>query len=224
MLQTFRPLRSLRRRNAEQANLGRGVEAEAEQQADEVHVPAAGHQPEQAAEQAAEEAAPGEQQVEVFVVIAPAGLYAPEGLKDRDQHHHVHQRDGEQEGGGDNGADDAAEILQGQKLCLDGKGGDRHHRRQRHHDAGMAEREEQADADRALTLLHQLAGDIVDGGDVVGIDGVAQTEAIGQKGGAEQHRVVVEADHRRQPSQHIGGDENAINAERSCHACRGYRR
>ncbi len=56
----------------------------------------------------------------------------------------------------------------------------------------MAEREEEADADRALAFLHQLAGDVVDGGDMVGIDGVTQAEAVGQQRGAEQHRMLAE--------------------------------
>jgi hypothetical protein len=34
----------------------------------------------------------------------------------------------------------------------------------------MAEREEEADAKRALAVIHQLAGGVVDGGDVVGIE------------------------------------------------------
>ena len=44
----------------------------------------------------------------------------------------------------------------------------------------MAEREEEPDRERLLALLHQLAHDIVDGGDVVGVEGVAQAEHIGE--------------------------------------------
>ena len=46
--------------------------------------------------------------------------------------------------------------------------------RGQHHHGRMAEREEEADRDRPLALLHQLARDVVDGGDVIGVDGVAQ--------------------------------------------------
>ena len=55
-------------------------------------------------------------------------------------------------------------------------------------DGGVAEREHEADGDGALALLHELAGDVVDGGDVVGVDGVAQAEAVGEQRGAEQER------------------------------------
>src|SRR5262249_46469650 len=41
--------------------------------------------------------------------------------------------------------------------------------------ANAARNKMRADACRTLTLLHELAGDVVDGGDVIGIDGVAQT-------------------------------------------------
>ena len=52
---------------------------------------------------------------------------------------------------------------------------------------GVAEREEEADPDRSLAFLHQLAGDVVDGGDVIGIHRMAQPESIGQQRGAEEH-------------------------------------
>ena len=59
----------------------------------------------------------------------------------------------------------------------------------------MAEREIEPERDRPLALLHQLAGGVVDGGDMVGIDGVAQPEAVGEEAGGEQDRMVVEGDH-----------------------------
>ena len=81
-----------------------------------------------------------------------------------------------------------------------------------HHDGRVAEREEQADGDRPFALLHQLARDIVDGRDVVGIDGVAQAECVGQECGADQHRIVVKRDQRPEPGQDIGDDQHGINA------------
>jgi len=38
----------------------------------------------------------------------------------------------------------------------------------------MTEGEVQPDGDRALSVLHQLARDVVDRGDVVGVDGVPE--------------------------------------------------
>ena len=65
--QIEKSLRRLGRRNAEQAHFGGGVEAEAEQDAKRIHLPAALDQTEKAAEQASEQAAIGEHQVEVFL-------------------------------------------------------------------------------------------------------------------------------------------------------------
>ena len=62
-----------------------------------------------------------------------------------------------------------------------------------HHNGRVAEREEKANRDRPLAFLHQLAGDVVDCCDVVGIDGVAQAEAISQQRSAKQHRVMLNA-------------------------------
>ena len=49
---------------------------------------------------------------------------------------------------------------------------------------------------------------------MVGIDGVAKTERIGQEGGADQHRIIAKRDQRPNPRQNIGGDQQAINADK----------
>jgi len=45
----------------------------------------------------------------------------------------------------------------------------------------MAEREVEAHRHRSAALLHEFAGDVVDGGDVIGIDGVARAETVGEQ-------------------------------------------
>jgi hypothetical protein len=77
----------------------------------------------------------------------------------------------------------------------------------------MAQREEQADAERPLALLHQLARDIVDGGDVVGVDAVAQAEAVGEQRRAEQQRLVVEHQERPRPGGKIGRHQPSVDAD-----------
>ena len=108
---------------------------------------------------------------------------------------------GEQKERRDERADDAADALEllemgGQHGCRRGNagGGQDHH-------GGMADGEEEADTDRALALLHQLAGDVVDGRDVVGVDGVAQAEAIGEQGGAQQDGLMAEYQQRPGPDR-----------------------
>jgi hypothetical protein len=44
----------------------------------------------------------------------------------------------------------------------------------------MTERKEKAGRQRPLVLAHQLAHDVVDGRDMVGIDGVPEPEDVGQ--------------------------------------------
>jgi hypothetical protein len=56
----------------------------------------------------------------------------------------------------------------------------------------VAERKPETDADRALAFLHQFAGDVVDYGDMVGIDCVAQTKTISQQDSAEHHCLPAE--------------------------------
>ena len=46
------------------------------------------------------------------------------------------------------------------------------------------------DPDRTLAVLHQLPGDVVDRRDVVGVEGVTQPEAVGQRRGPEQQRIA----------------------------------
>ena len=76
----------------------------------------------------------------------------------------------------------------------------------------MTEREEQADRDRPLALLHQLARDVVDRRDVVGVHRVAQAERVGEESGADQHRIIAERHQRPNPRQHVRDDQNAIEA------------
>ena len=50
---------------------------------------------------------------------------------------------------------------------------------------------EEADAEGTLAILHQPAGDFVNGRDVIGIDRVAKAEAVGQQRHAEKYRLMV---------------------------------
>ena len=53
-------------------------------------------------------------------------------------------------------------------------------RRAQDHDGRVAQRKHKADGNRALALLHELARDVVDGRNVVGIHRVAQAKAVGR--------------------------------------------
>ena len=79
----------------------------------------------------------------------------------------------------------------------------------------MAEGEEEADGGRPLVLLHQFPRHVVDGGDVVGVDGVAQAESVGQKAQAQRGRIRVEQGQRQAPGGQVQAGEKEINPEDS---------
>ena len=79
----------------------------------------------------------------------------------------------------------------------------------------MAEREKEADADRAFALLHQLAGDIVDGRDVIGVHGVAQAEAVSQQCRTEQHRFVAKHTQGPRPDADIANGKQRVDTSDS---------
>ncbi len=56
----------------------------------------------------------------------------------------------------------------------------------------MANGEPEADGQRALAVLHQFAGYIIDSGDMVRVHGMAQTQAPGQQGHAHHRHVARE--------------------------------
>ena len=75
----------------------------------------------------------------------------------------------------------------------------------------MAEREIEATVEGSLPFLHQLARHVVDGGDMVGIDRMPETEAIGEQRGAQEHRMVGERDKRPDPGRDVDADEPGID-------------
>ena len=160
-------------RDPEEADLGRRVEAEAEQDAERIHLPASLDQPEEPAEEAAEQTAVGEHEIEVFL-DEPAAALDRRGTCGRSRSSTsmlaiaMANR---------NSAETRVPItpptlLKASKrscrvavaaMAIDG---------QRDDDRRVAEREEQSDRDRPPALLHQLARHIVDGRDVVRVEGV----------------------------------------------------
>jgi hypothetical protein len=79
-------------------------------------------------------------------------------------------------------------------------------------DGGVAEGEHESDGDGALAFLHELAGDVVDGRDVVGIDGVAEAEGVGEEGGSEENGEVVEGGDGPEPCGGVDEDEERVDA------------
>src|SRR5579862_2880000 len=159
------------------------------------------HHAEQRPEDAGEQAAAGQQQVQLLLLDRLAAAGAEKTFPDIAQDDEIDGGDGEKEKRRGAGANDAADFLELGKAALQCKRRRRDRRDRKRDGQRMAEREEQADRIRPLAFLHQLAHDVVDGGDVVGIDGMAQAEYISEEGGAEQRRPPRQGNQRPDPDQ-----------------------
>ena len=199
--------------DADEADFGGGVKAKAEENSERIHVPTAADEREHGPEEAGEKSAIGEEKIEVLIDIGLAGADAGEGAIDGDEHDDVDDGDGEQEETRNEGADEAADGAGRVHSVLKSERGGGDDDRADDDDGGVAEREHEADSDGALALLHELAGDVVDGGDVVRVDRVAEAEAVGEQGGAEQEREVAEGDDGPEPCSGVENKEQAIDAD-----------
>ena len=105
------------------------------------------------------------------------------------QHGQVERRDQQQEEARDAGPDDVRGLLQVRVVVLEllAQAADAEVQQdgQHEHHAGVPEREEEPGRQRSLALTDQLAGGVVDGGDVVGVEGVPHAERVGQRAGAD---------------------------------------
>ena len=71
------------------------------------------------------------------------------------------------------------------------------------HDRGVAEREEEADAHRPLAVLQQLPRRVVDRRDVVGVEGVAEAEGVGERPEARERRVAAREVEEEAPAEQV---------------------
>jgi hypothetical protein len=86
---------------------------------------------------------------------------------------------------------------------------DREQERKYEHHGGMPEREEEADAHRALALGHQPAGGVVDRRDVIRVEGVTHSERVGRDAGPDREgarRVEAVVMRRHEREQHEEAD------------------
>jgi hypothetical protein len=126
---------------------------------------------------------------------------APQRTHEGDERHHVCRSDRDQEQQRQCSADHRCvrpDRLDQRGEC---RGRDGDGKSQGEHDGRVTERKEHSERHRAAAALHHLAGRIVDRRDMVRIDRVAQAEAIGQHGGADQGRMAVEGNPYPQPDE-----------------------
>lgn len=204
--------------NAKYSNLGAGIKAQPKHHAKGVHLPRAVHDAEQLPEDISHKADALKRQLRgrrVLVLrllavpdLPPLALQQrPEPLDQAVQDPGVARAQDEQEGGADARADDVADPLEAVEAVPQraARGGDDHAGDD--DDGGVAEAEPGADADGALAGRDEAAGHEVDRADVVGIEGMAQAEGVGQDGGGYQHRVEVQDDADGHPYDDVDGDE-----------------
>ena len=72
----------------------------------------------------------------------------------------------------------------------------------------MTERKEETGRQRPLSLLHQFSDNIINRRDVVGINGVAQAEHIGQEGCSKKGGLVAKLRERPNPRCQIDRTEH----------------
>ena len=141
-------------------------------------------------------------------LVEVAAAHPRKDLQDADQRREVDQADQDQEGARDGSAPHAGGLLQRGAVVAE-LGGQRAdaERHQRHHDEddrAVAEAEPEADAERPLAFAHQLAGRVVDGGDVVGIEGVPHPERVCRDAQPDPHELPADgvAVWRHEADQH----------------------
>src|ERR671911_629563 len=92
---------------------------------------------------------------------------------------------------GDGRADVRARALKGGNALVDGLGGQGQRCGQREHDRRVTEREEEPHAERALSVLQELARRVVDRGDVIDVKGVTKPERVGERTQASESRMIA---------------------------------
>src|ERR1700704_2853222 len=76
----------------------------------------------------------------------------------------------------------------------------------------MAQREEEAHADRLLALLEQLPGGVVDGRDVIGVEGMPKAEGVGQAAQGEEGRVTCAVGQQGSPADEMNEGARPVEA------------
>lgn len=80
-------------------------------------------------------------------------------------------------------------------------------------DGGVTQREEKSGRTGLPVLAQGGAGDVVDDGDMVRIQGVTQAQPVGQGGGAQKKGVSMEQQDCQKPRQNVGSNQRSDQAQ-----------
>lgn len=215
--------------DAEDGDLRGRVEAEAEDETEGVHLPRAVDGPEELPEDAGEDTAAAAhlaiREIDslgaVLVRLIAQGPQpatslerSPQLADETVQDPSVAETEHDEERRADGGADDVPDVREAVEAIpqrtargRDGDAGD-------DDDGAVAEREERADGGRATTGSDETPGGEVDGRDVVCIEGVAQAERVGERGGRGETGMGREdEDGDEHPEGEVDGDEEGDDAD-----------
>jgi hypothetical protein len=79
----------------------------------------------------------------------------------------------------------------------------------------VTEGEEKTHADGSLPVLHELPGRVVDGRDVIRIDGMAKSKSVCRDPEAKQNRVSCRCYNDREPRSHVENGEERVDDDQS---------
>jgi hypothetical protein len=176
-------------------------------------MPASGYDPEYSPEQSSKKAASGEERLQVIKLDPTTAADMLEAPPHTGQYHQVHDRDRQKEKHGDAAANDSAERLECGEPALQRSGGCGDTDRCNNDNSRMTEREKEPDGDRSFPFLHKLAYDIVDRRDVIGVDGMAQAECVGQERGRKQRRAIRQLYECPCPGERVRQDEHRADGD-----------
>src|SRR5262249_54767074 len=114
------------------------------------------------------------------LLVTSGGVHLSPSPYDVGEHEQVEPADYEQEAAGNGGAECAAGLLNAGDRHADHAGAQREPGREGEDDRRMADREEEAHAERPPAVVQQLARRVVDRSDVVSVEGVTQAECVGK--------------------------------------------
>src|ERR1017187_8189460 len=143
------------------------------------------------------------QSLKILFNVCSSAPHPHKGAIHRAEHDQVHDGNAEQEQARHQRADHSPNLSRRIDAMLQRQRSRRNCDRSHDHDRRMPQREHQSHRNRPLALLHQFARDVVDCRDVVRIHRMAQSKAVRQKRGAQQHRIAVKRGQRPDPGSQV---------------------
>lgn len=191
-------------RDTQQRDLGTGVEAETKQHAERIHLPGTIDETEQLLEKLEEHALTLDLELFLLRVCSSVPFFRssrsgrrsrtitppPQRHEQFPQNINIHTAQDDQETRTDRRPDDTSDPAETAKLAHRGRAAGDDKRRDDDNRA-VAQTEERADGDGSLPAGHQSSRHEVDGGNVVGVESVAEAEGPGEDGGRDQRGVVA---------------------------------